>query len=122
MTYNDKNFAVANKDASSGAEAYYVIIIFGLPVSRYKFTIFRHSVLHPLIWPQSEKKQRHSSVPVLSFDTEVEELNIATRADTMMTALSPPSSYSITNGRVWYQRLFPHQITLRPHFINCLYC
>ena len=25
--------------------------------------------------------QRHSSVPVLSFDTEVEELNIATRAD-----------------------------------------
>ena len=31
--------------------------------------------------------QRHSSVPILSFDTEVEELNIATRADTMMTAL-----------------------------------
>ena len=66
--------------------------------------------------------QRHSSVPMLSFDTEVEELNIATRADTMMTALSPPSSYSITNGRVWYQRLFPHQTTLRPPFINCLYC
>ena len=90
-------------------------------------------MLHPLIWPQFEKRtcslsrtsrhlavvaasvarknklslQRHSSVPVLSFDTEVEELNIATRADTMMTALSPPSSYSITNGRVWYQRLFP---------------
>ena len=102
-------------------------------------------MLHPLIWPQSEKrtvlfrsrtsrhlavvtasgarknKQRHSSVPLLSFDTEeVEELNIATRADTMMTALSPPSSYSITNGRVWYQRLFPHQTTLRPPFINCL--
>ena len=101
-------------------------------------------MLHPLIWPQSEKisrtsrhlavvtasgawknklsLQRHSSVPVLSFDTEVEELNIATRADTMMTALSPASSYSITNGRVWYQRLFPHQTTLRPPFINCLYC
>ena len=56
MTYNDKNFAVANKDASSGAEAYYVIIIFGLTVSRYKLTILRHSVLHPLIWPQSEKR------------------------------------------------------------------
>ena len=41
----------------------------------------------------------------------------STRADTMMTALSPPSSYSITNGRVWYQRLFPHQTTLRPPFI-----
>ena len=104
-------------------------------------------MLRPLIWPQSEKitvlfpghlpfsssnsfwctknklsLQRHSSLPVLSFDTEVEELNIATRADTMMTALSPPSSYSITNGRVWYQRLFPHQTTLRPPFINCLYC
>ena len=26
--------------------------------------------------------QRHSSVPMLSFDTEEEELNIATRADT----------------------------------------
>ena len=114
MTYNDKNFAVANKDASSGAEAYYVIIIFGLTVSRYKLTILRHSVLHPLIWPQSEKNlsrtsrylavvtasgarknklslQRHSSVLMLSFDTEVEELSIATRADTMMTALSPPS-------------------------------
>ena len=37
---------------------------------------------------------------MLSFDTEEEELNIATRADTMMTALSPPSSCSITNGRV----------------------
>ena len=34
--------------------------------------------------------QRHSSVPMLSFDTEEEELNITTRADTMMTALSPP--------------------------------
>ena len=56
MTYNDKNFTVANKDASSGAEAYYVIIIFGLTVSRYKLTILRHSVLHPLIWPQSEKR------------------------------------------------------------------
>ena len=44
--------------------------------------------------------QRHSSVPTLSFDIEEEELNIATRADTMMTALSPPSSCSITNGRV----------------------
>ena len=44
--------------------------------------------------------QRHSSVPMLSFDTEEEELNIATRADTMMTTLSPPSSCSITNGRV----------------------
>ena len=55
MTYNDKNFAVANKDASSGAEAHYVIIIFGLTVSRYKLTILRHSVLHSLIWPQSEK-------------------------------------------------------------------
>ena len=44
--------------------------------------------------------QRHSSVPMLSFDTEEEELYIATRADTMMTALSPPSSCSITNGRV----------------------
>ena len=31
--------------------------------------------------------QRHSSVPMLSFDTEEEELNIATRADTMTTAL-----------------------------------
>ena len=40
MTYNDKNFAEANKDASSGAEAYYVIIIFGLTVSRYKLTIY----------------------------------------------------------------------------------
>ena len=40
--------------------------------------------------------QRHS---MLSFDTEEEELNIATRADTMMT-LSPPSSCSITNGSV----------------------
>ena len=28
--------------------------------------------------------QRHSSVPMLSFDTEVEELNIATRADTSL--------------------------------------
>ena len=36
---------------------------------------------------------------MLSFDTEVEELNIATRADTMMTALSPPSSYS--GGNSW---------------------
>ena len=54
--------------------------------------------------------QRHSSVLMLSFDAEVEELNIATRADTRMTVLSPPSSYSITNGRVWwYQRLFPYQ-------------
>ena len=44
--------------------------------------------------------QRHSSAPMLSFDTEEEELNIATRADTMMTALSPPSSCTITNGRV----------------------
>ena len=44
--------------------------------------------------------QRHSPVPMLSFDTEEEELNIATRADTMMTARSPPSSCSITNGRV----------------------
>ena len=104
-------------------------------ISSYKLTILRHSVLHPLIWQQSEKRtvlfpgnldklslQRHSSAPVLSFNTEVEELYIATRADTMMTALSPPSSYSITNGRVWYQRLFPHQTTLRPPFINCLYC
>ena len=40
----------------------------------------------------------------------------------MMTALSAPSSYSITNGRVRYQRLFPHHTTLRPPFINCLYC
>ena len=52
MTYNDKNFAVANKDTNSGAETYYVIIIFGLTVSRYKLTILKHSVLHPLIWPQ----------------------------------------------------------------------
>ena len=44
--------------------------------------------------------QRHSSVPMLSFNTEEQELNIATRADTMMTALSPPSSCSITNGSV----------------------
>ena len=44
--------------------------------------------------------KRHSPVPMLSFDTEEEELNIATRADTMMTALSPPSSCSMTNGRV----------------------
>ena len=44
--------------------------------------------------------QRHSSVPMLSVDSEEEELNIATRADTMMTALSPPSSCSISNGRV----------------------
>ena len=36
---------------------------------------------------------------VLSFDTELEELNIATRANTMMTALSPPSSYS--GGNSW---------------------
>ena len=68
-------------------------------------------MLHPLIWPQSEKRivlfpghldlavvaasgaqknklslQRHSSVSMLPFDTEVEELNIATRADT----ISPP--------------------------------
>ena len=49
---------------------------------------------------------------MLSFNTEVEELNIATRADTMMTALSPQSSYSITNGRVWCQRLFPQHYTL----------
>ena len=42
--------------------------------------------------------QRHSPVPILSFDTEEEEFNIATRADTMMTALSQPSSCSITNG------------------------
>ena len=33
---------------------------------------------------------------MLSFDTEVEELNIATRADTMMTALSP-----IQGGNSW---------------------
>ena len=81
-------------------------------------------MLHPLIWPQSKKRtlsrtslhlavvtasgaqkyklslQRHSSVPMLSFHTEEEELNIVTRADTMMTAVSPPSSCSITNGRV----------------------
>ena len=44
--------------------------------------------------------QKHSSVPMLSFDTDEEQLNIATRADTMMTTLSPPSSCSITNSRV----------------------
>ena len=44
--------------------------------------------------------QRHCSVPMLYFDTEVEKLNIATRADTMMTALYRPSSWSITNGTV----------------------
>ena len=32
--------------------------------------------------------QRYSSVPMLSFDTEVQELNIATWADTIMTACS----------------------------------
>ena len=45
--------------------------------------------------------QRHSSRSMLSFDAEVEELNIATRADTMMTTLSPPSSCSIANGIIW---------------------
>ena len=50
-----KNVAVANKDAGIRAEPYYVIII-GLRVSSYKLTISRHSVLHPLIWPQSEKR------------------------------------------------------------------
>ena len=67
-------------------------------ISSYKLTILRHSVLdqHLVHNRTSLSLQRHSTVPMLSFDTEVEELNIATRADTMMTALSPTSSCSIT--------------------------
>ena len=66
--------------------------------------------------------QRHSSVPMLSFDTEEEELNIATRADTMMTALShqvrvpyqtAEFALSISSGQT------DNDIT---PFINCLYC
>ena len=123
MTSSVMNFDTAIKEGEIRMQAleqkHIYVIIIGLTVSSYKLTILRHSVLHPLIWPQSEKRtvlfpghlaitasgtqkyklslQRHSSVPMLSFDTEEEELNIASRADTMMTA---PSSCSMTNGRV----------------------
>ena len=127
MTYY-KILAVANKDAGSVAEAYNYVIIIGLTVSTYNLTILRHSLCDSstdmatireencslsrtpyhlaVVTASGAQKnkvslQRHSSLPMLSFDTEVEELNLETRADTMMTALSPPSSCSITNGVIW---------------------
>ena len=59
MTSSVMNFDTAikegkNKDAGIGAETY--VIIIGLTVSSYELTILRHSVLHPMIWPQSEKR------------------------------------------------------------------
>ena len=81
-------------------------------------------MVHPLIWPQpgkdncslsrtfrhlevvtdsgaQQKKlslQRHSIVPKLSFfNTEVEELNIVTRADTMVTALATSTKFVFHN-------------------------
>ena len=73
---------IREENCSISRTSHHLAVVTASGAQKYKFSL-----------------QRHSSVPMLSFDTEEEELNIATRADTMMTALFPPSSCSITNGR-----------------------
>ena len=53
------NFDTAIKEGEirmQALEQKHICHYIGLIVSSYKLTILRHSVLHPLIWPQSEKR------------------------------------------------------------------